>query len=272
MTTVADTDLVRRFERLEAMSETASERTKRRFGTGLGRLAAASTFLAVVIGAVSGFLFLAAADFHPDRLLEPVRMLGSGSSSAELLRWGALTDMLGYYILLIPLFLSVGENLRRARGPIADLPTVGGLMYSLMGGATAVVLAFAAPPILDAYREAEPGAQAGLAFAFTELTDVAYKGVWQTLDAILVGSWALGTGLLIRKVRRGVGTAGVALGLASVAASAVRMTEADISLGPLLAFATIWASLFWLYVIWLAILLARGSPLLPPPEGSLTEA
>lgn len=29
-------------------------------------------------------------------------------------------------------------------------------------------------------REAEPAAQVSLAFAFTELTDADYKGVWQT--------------------------------------------------------------------------------------------
>lgn len=78
---------------------------------------------------------------------------------------------------------------------------------------------------------------------------------------------ALGTGLLIRRQRRGIGTAGVALGLAGLAASSVRMTAADVSSGPLLALAAVWGYLFWLYVVWLAVILARGSPLLARPGG-----
>ena len=70
------------------------------------RIAGVSAILAVLIGGLSGVLFLAAGEFRLDWLLDPMRLLGVGPSRAQLLRWGALTDMLGYYLLLVP-WLSV---------------------------------------------------------------------------------------------------------------------------------------------------------------------
>jgi hypothetical protein len=74
----------------------------------LRRIAGISTLLAVVIGAVSGVLFLAAADLRWEPFLEPAQLLRSGPSAPSLLRWGALTDMFGYYLLFVSLFLAVG--------------------------------------------------------------------------------------------------------------------------------------------------------------------
>lgn len=90
------------------------------------RIAGFSAILAVLIGGLSGVLFLAAGGFRLDWLLDPGQPLGVGSSRAQLLRWGALTDMFGYYLLLVPLFVGVGSELRPRAGPIVDLFTVSG--------------------------------------------------------------------------------------------------------------------------------------------------
>jgi hypothetical protein len=105
------------------------------------RIAAVSALLAVVIGSLSGVLFLAAGRFRPDTLLDPMRLLGGGSSRAQLLRWGAITDLFGYYLLLIPLSVCVGTELRRRGGPIVELFTVSGVLYAAIGATAAVVLA-----------------------------------------------------------------------------------------------------------------------------------
>jgi hypothetical protein len=39
--------------------------------------------------------------------------------------------MLGYYLLLIPLVVCVGSELRQRAGPIVDLFTVAGVLYDL---------------------------------------------------------------------------------------------------------------------------------------------
>jgi hypothetical protein len=80
--------------------------------TLLRRIAGFSAILAVLIGGLSGVLFLVAGGFRLDWLLDPGQLLGVGSSRAQLPRWGALTDMFGYYLLLVPLFVGVGSELR----------------------------------------------------------------------------------------------------------------------------------------------------------------
>jgi hypothetical protein len=41
---------------------------------------------------------LAAFQFRLDWFLEPTRILAAGATSAELFRWAAVLDLLGYYI------------------------------------------------------------------------------------------------------------------------------------------------------------------------------
>jgi hypothetical protein len=50
------------------------------------RIAGISALLAVLVGGLSGVLFLAAGRFGPDALVDPMRLLESGASRAQLLR------------------------------------------------------------------------------------------------------------------------------------------------------------------------------------------
>ncbi|MGQ0848211.1 MAG: DUF4386 family protein [Actinomycetota bacterium] len=225
------------------------------------RVAGVSTLLAVVIGGVSGYLFLAAGAFRPGVLLEPAELLELGASAASLLRWGALTDMFGYYLLLVPLFLAVGTVLRRHRGPLVDLFTVGGLMYVVIGALGAVVLATAAPPLMEAYESAGPAARPGTALAFATLVDAIYKGAWQTLQVIPGGVWLIGTGVLLGGRRPVLGAIGVSAGLAGLAWSALRMLEVDLLGATAVGFFALVGVLFAAYIVWLALLLVRDSDL-----------
>jgi hypothetical protein len=231
-----------------------SERTLR-------KTAGVSTLVAVAIGGVSGILFLAAADFSWEPFLEPAELLESGPSTAEFLRWGALTDMFGYYLLFVPLFLAVGTVLRRTRGPLVDLFTVGALMYVVIGALAAVVLATAAPPLLEAYQNAGPEARRGLALAFTTLVDAVYKGAWQTLEVIPLAVWFIGTGVLLSARQRVLGAIGVAAGLAGLAGSALRMVQVDLLGAAAVGFIVLVGVLFAVYVVWLALVLLRGTDL-----------
>jgi hypothetical protein len=129
------------------------------------RIAGVSALVAVLVGGLSGVLFLAAGEFRLDSLLDPVRLLGVGSLGAQLLRWGALTDMLGYYLLLVPLVVCIGRELRPRCGPIVDLFTVSGVLYAAIGATAAVVLAEAGPVLLRAYDQAHPAGRGGIALA-----------------------------------------------------------------------------------------------------------
>ena len=225
------------------------------------RIAGASALVAVLVGGLSGFLFLAAGEFRLDSLLDPVRLLGVGSSRAQLLRWGALTDMLGYYLLLVPLFVCVGSELRHRAGPIVDLFTVAGVLYAAIGATAAVVLAEAGPVLLHAYDQADPTARGGIALAFHVLTNAVYKGAWQTLEVLPLAVWAAGTGMLLWSKRRVLGGIGIAMGILGLISAMVRMTQVGVGTGPAIGYAALAAALFAGYMVWLALLLLRRAPL-----------
>ena len=222
----------------------------------LVRVVVWSTSIAAAIGLLSAVLFAAAAEFELSRILEPAGMLGSGSSAGGLFRWAALADMFGYYLLLIPLFVATGWAVRGPGPSIADLATIAALAYALIGGTTAVALAFGAPPLLEAYLEASEADRPGLRLAFIVLTDVAYRGIWQMLDMLLIGMWALMTALALRLRRNRAATAGIGLGVMSFIAAFVRAAEIEAGTVLELVLAGLWGIAFWLYVGWWTILLA----------------
>jgi hypothetical protein len=204
------------------------------------RIAGVSALVAVLVGGLSGVLFLAAGEFRLDSLLDPVRLLGVGSLGAQLLRWGALTDMLGYYLLLVPLVVCVGSELRPRGDPIVDLYTVAGVLCAAIGATAAVVLAEAGPVLLHAYDQADPAARGGVALAFQVLTNAVYKGAWQTLEVLPLAAWAAGTGVLLWML----GGIGITIGILGLVSAAVRMAQVGVGMGPAVVYAGLAATLF----------------------------
>jgi hypothetical protein len=64
----------------------------------LRRTGLAALVVSIGLGMASSVLFLAAFQFRFDRFFEPTLILGSGPTSAELLRWAAVLDLFGYYL------------------------------------------------------------------------------------------------------------------------------------------------------------------------------
>jgi hypothetical protein len=226
------------------------------------RLAGGAALVATVIGAISGFLFLAAADFRLDGILEPHRLVQRGAQAAELLRYAALTDMLGYYLFLVPLFVAVGRDLGRYGRGMGTLITVSGVMYATIGSIGAVVLGHVGARLLQSVGQA--GSESAVE-AFIVLVDAVVRGMWQTLEIIPAGAWALGSGMLLRRHRRGLGTLGIAVGLLLLIAAAVRFAGVGLSGDPgTIAYVAVLAASLGVYVVWLALLLMRGRALVGP--------
>jgi hypothetical protein len=89
-----------------------------------------------VISVVTALLFVVAVwDLVPDLGLDLVNHPGLairiGPDDAGLLRWAYLADMVGYYLLLVPVILA----LRVEDGsPAGDIGAVSGLAYVVLGG------------------------------------------------------------------------------------------------------------------------------------------
>lgn len=141
---------------------------------------------------LSTLLFGLALGFDPRAGTDLVeRLVRAEQGDAELVRWGALTDMLGYYLLPAVLAILVRERL--PRGPLLDLATVAGVVYGTAGGLAAVVLATAGPPLIE-------GASASDS-ATLETLGYAVQGVWQWFDPLPFTLWVAGLALSLRAAR-----------------------------------------------------------------------
>jgi hypothetical protein len=224
----------------------------------LARIGGYSVVVGFVIGLVSGFLLLAAAGFDFVSFFHPEQLLDGGPEVAALLRWGALTDMLGYYLLFVPFFVAVGVDLRRRAGALGDLLTVSGLLYAAIGAVAASVLAIAGSDLVGLYHSSTGATREAAAVGFRTVADVVYFAAWQTLEVIPLGAWAIGSGLLLRRARPVLGATGIALGAVCWLSSVLTMVGLNPSLGAwLLPVAAAFASLYWVYALWLAVLLIR---------------
>jgi hypothetical protein len=76
-----------------------------------------------------------------DWLIEPTRILRGVATSAELFRWAAVLDLIGYFLATAVLGYVLWRQLRPRNPVIADLSTMAAVGYALAGGVGAAVLA-----------------------------------------------------------------------------------------------------------------------------------
>lgn len=213
----------------------------------------AALLTTLVLGAVSGVLFLAAFQLRLEWFADPAPLVNAGATSAEFLRWAAIADLFSYYLATALVAYVLWTVLRSRGGAIADLATAAAFGYVLIGGAAASALAFIGPALMQAH--ATPGTdQAAVAVAFGVLSDVVFRAIWQFLDAYLLAAWWLGVGLLLRAEQPGF--ARLSLVLAAVAVVGTAFTVLDIEIaryGALGLFFALWTA----WNIWLLVLLWR---------------
>src|SRR5215212_8629167 len=146
---------------------------------------------------ISNLFFLAAFQFRLDKFLDPTLILGSGATSAELLRWAAVLDLFGYYLATAVLAYVLWRQLRPRNPVIADLSTLAAIGYALAGGAGAAVLAVFGSNLVHDYTDATATEQVVITAQFSTLMAVVMRSIWQFLDGILIGVWWLGIALLL---------------------------------------------------------------------------
>jgi hypothetical protein len=213
--------------------------------------------VSLLVGMTSNLLFLAAFQFRLDWFREPTQVLGAGATSAELLRWASVLDLIGYYLATAVLAYVLWQWLRPRNRLIADLSAVAAVSYMLAGGIGAAVLAMVGPMLMHTYTQAVTEDRAVIAAQFAVLLELVWRAIWQLLDGILLGAWWLGIGLLIRADLPGLSRLSLALaGVAVVGVTTnvigLRLVR-DVVLGIAFALWTAW-------LIWLMVLLLRSKP------------
>lgn len=192
-----------------------------------------------------------ASTFEATTFGHPDAILGRGPEAALLFRWAFLGDMFYSYLLLVPLAVFLHRRLREWRPWLADLGLAAALAYIFLGGAGAAILATAGSSLIEASSAATPAEQPAIATSYELVRDIVYFALWQTLDAITLGTWVFSVGWLLLAGRPLLGRLLIVLGAGAWVAAVMTMLDVH-------SLAVIGAGLLLLLAIWLAwVVIAR---------------
>lgn len=192
-----------------------------------------------------------ASTFEATTFGHPDAILGRGPEAALLFRWAFLGDMFYSYLLLVPLAVFLHRRLRERRPWLADLGLAAALAYIFLGGAGAAILATAGSSLIEAFSAATPAEQPAIATSYELVRDIVYFALWQTLDAITLGTWVFSVGWLLLADRPLLGRLLIVLGAGAWVAAVMTMLDVH-------SLAVIGAGLLLLLAIWLAwVVIAR---------------
>lgn len=181
------------------------------------RTAGIAALLALPLAFGNTYTMLLAMDFNLEAVLDPLAVVASGPQAAELWRWSMVLDMLGYYLLIVPLTIVLWRWLGARGGAWGDLFALALLSYSVVGAAGAAIHAAVIPPLIHAHAAASEAQQAILQVVFLGAHDAVMYGLWNLLDALASAVGWLGFGVLLLRQRRAIGVATLVLGASALA-------------------------------------------------------
>lgn len=180
-----------------------------------GRLVALLTFLSGIIALLSYLLVCAAVKFNFDFFSDPVSIFSIEGVNGTLLKWSMITDVFGYYLLLLPVIFYLHQWLKK-QSKWAAVISASGLGYILLGSAGAAILAAIWPMLLEEFTRATAQETETIKLLFASFSAMVYSGLWNLLNAFLAGTWFLGTGILLRKYNGLSGWLFIVLGISSL--------------------------------------------------------
>lgn len=213
----------------------------------------------LLIGA--GTLVPAAFGFDIEAIAHPGSIVDEGDGIAQLLRWGALVDMLSYLPFAVPV-VYFHYRLRARNQELVAVLSVCGLAYVLIGSIAGALLASAGPPLITGYELASVEGREAARVALEAIGHISLVGLWGTLELIFLGIWFLGIGWLLRNEWRWFAMLSIVVGLAVLAASArtglTGRTLVEIT-GPIDLVMAASLGSFAVWELWLAARLWRGT-------------
>jgi hypothetical protein len=210
----------------------------------LRRTVAWLAILSAPLANANVLLALLAVNFDLNVFSDPdagLRTIAGSAQSQTLTELSLVADMLGFYLLVVPVALLLREKLKEQQPYLANLFTVFGLGYLLFGALGASVLILLIPHQLALYTQTA-GAESQTHFAIAgAFTDAVYNGLWAILDPLLSGVWWLGVGMLLWRQWRIVSVVSI---LAAIASFLMLTKVASIDIVGLFAYyilAPLWA-------------------------------
>jgi len=155
------------------------------------------TILSGVIGFISYFLVGGAVNFNFEFFSDPKLIFSMENVNVLMLKWSMITDIFGYYLLLLPVLFLIHGWLKE-KTEFRNVITFCGAAYILAGALGASILGAAWPDLLEKFPSATPGQQEIIKSIFENLAMIVGTGIWNIFDALMFGVWFLSIGSLIK--------------------------------------------------------------------------
>jgi len=157
------------------------------------KIIAALTILSGILALGCLIVGLMATQFNFDAFANPALLLEMPDASPDYLRWFMYLDMFGYYLFLLP-FVYYAHRKLEEKTAWASFLTFTGLGYVLIGAIGAAALAVVWPSLLIDYRLASVETREIYQANFLLANDFVAKGLWNSLEVFLCGTWWIGLG------------------------------------------------------------------------------
>ncbi len=212
------------------------------------KLAAIAAIISFPFAYVTQALFMAASDGDVTVFHSGDQMMALAADKAGLFYAAMWTDVLGYYLIFLPVIVYAWKALRHIDENLTDIAFLCGLIYCLLGSFGAVQMA-------GAFEALHAGHSPGSAAAWEASIGGNWRGYW-LLEAILVAIWLGG----LAKLLSAIGLR--ALGLSAAALSAIWVVQfitlhagmveiSDAALALVVVLSPLWS-------VWLGVALLRG--------------
>ena len=176
-----------------------------------------------LFAAASALVFGMAMGFDPEAGTELVdRIVSAAPEDASFIKWGAIADLLGYYLIPAAVIVMVRTRLQWTSSTARDLSTTAGVMYATIGAIAAAALAAAGPPLLAI------GTPAALKDLETLVTVV--EGLWQWLEPLPFIVWVTGVALALSSTHKAFAGLFAVLAVGGVLVWFGRVLEIDLVL------------------------------------------
>ncbi|MBK8371062.1 MAG: hypothetical protein IPL20_06735 [Saprospiraceae bacterium] len=202
------------------------------------------TILSGVVGFISYFLVAGSVNFNFDFFSNPVLIFSMQDVNIAMLRWSMITDIFGYYLLLLPVLFFIHEWLR-SKTEWRNLITFCGTSYILAGAMGASILAVTWPSFLTKFPLSSPEQQETIKLLFESFSLMVGNGIWNLFDTLVCGVWLIGIGIFIKQEKSFLGWFTMVVGIISLLDGFGNIMEikviADMAVNLYLILAPLWA-------------------------------
>ncbi len=146
------------------------------------KVTAITTLLAGPLAWLSLVVGLIGVEYDFEVFSDVNSLIAIGSEAAELIRWSLLLNMIGSYLLLIPLLIFLRAWLKKDSPIFVDFYSLCGLLFLLLGAVGAAISASVWPKLINEFAGATASQQETLAIVFRTVAGVTEEGIQSSIQ------------------------------------------------------------------------------------------